>query len=211
MPAPALKSLADKAGKSLKAAERYYDDAKKQRMKATGKKDKALGSDDYKYIMGVVKKRLGLKTESIRATDLIESRIAEGDFDVRVFRDLDGEISFCSTDDVHIEPASDPRVLLIHKLANEYVWPHSHPFPESLEGYEGSITTLAQSVLDFLSGGVSEVAGPANSRHRSLAQKQGARRGARTRERRQYRESTRLEERAGYLHHNYYKPKNDNP
>ena len=75
MPPPALKSLAGKAGKSLKDAERYYGDAKKQLMKKTGKKEKALTSDDYRYIMGVVKKRLGLPTKKVESMSLAEQLI----------------------------------------------------------------------------------------------------------------------------------------
>ena len=69
------------------------------------------------------------------------------DFDVRVFRDLDGEVSFASLEDVHIEPTSDSRVALITKLANEYTWPSISTFPEEIEGYEGSINELTKKVL----------------------------------------------------------------
>lgn len=190
MPPPALKSLAKKAsGKSVKDAERYYKDAKKQRMDKTGRGEDDLTDRDYEFIMGVVKKRLGLptgepgeskneiagavakgaaaavgsalakkamgkkkKNESL-AESMIDSQLASADDQqVRVFRDMEGELSFATMDDVHIEPSSDVRVMLLHKLANEYDWPHNHPFPESIEGYEGSLKSLAQSVLGMLSG-----------------------------------------------------------
>lgn len=205
MPAPALKSLAKKAGKSMKDAERYYDAAKKQRMKSTGKSETGLTGSDYSFIMGVVKKRLGLATEGL-AESMIDARVSDlNDFDVRVFTDLEGEVSFSTIDDIHIDPSSDVRVEMLHKLANEYDWPHNHPFPESIDGYEGSVRDLAQQVLQLIAGGLGEVADPVKPhgpRKKSLAQKQGERKAGRTRSRRQYRES--LNERAGYLHHFYY-------
>jgi len=67
MPPPALKALATKAGKSLKDAERYYEEAKKGRMKKTGKSEKELDDADYRAIMGVTKKRLGLKVKPVES------------------------------------------------------------------------------------------------------------------------------------------------
>ena len=66
-PAAALKSLAKEAGKSYSEAERYYEEAKHQRMKSEGKKEDELNDKDYSYIMGVVKKRLGLKTKPVES------------------------------------------------------------------------------------------------------------------------------------------------
>jgi len=203
MPPPALKSLASKAGKSLKDAERYYDDAKKQRMKSTGKSEKGLTDQDYQYIMGVVKKRLKLPTKKAEslAESLIEYVIGKYDEDdnVRVFSDIEGNIAFCSLDDIHIDPESDPRLALIDRVANQHTWPHNHEFPECIEGYEGSISKLADDVLTkVLPGFYVETVGPVKPRMRTLDQKQGARKAGRTRSRKQY------TERHGYLLHNYY-------
>lgn len=63
--APAvLAAMASKAGRTLAQAERYWDDAKKQADKeiAKGRKFK---KGKYAYIMGIVKKRLGLKESTI--------------------------------------------------------------------------------------------------------------------------------------------------
>jgi len=65
-PAAALDSLAKEAGKSKADAERYYGEAKQQRMESVGKSEDQLTDDDYSYIMGVVKKRLGLSTEAVK-------------------------------------------------------------------------------------------------------------------------------------------------
>jgi len=68
-PAAALKSLAKQAGKSYKKAEEYYKEAKKQRMKAKKKNENELNGQDYSYIMGVVKKRLGLPTKPLKDSE----------------------------------------------------------------------------------------------------------------------------------------------
>lgn len=52
MPTPALAAMAKNAGVSLADAERYWDDAKKLA------KDQGR-ANDYAYIMGIVKKRMG--------------------------------------------------------------------------------------------------------------------------------------------------------
>jgi hypothetical protein len=78
MPAPQLKALADKAGKSLADAERYYDESKKQVMKDTGKSADALEDDDYQKILGIVKKRLGLKVKPVESIDEAVEAILNG-------------------------------------------------------------------------------------------------------------------------------------
>jgi len=72
-PPAALASLAKKAGKSVKDAERYWQETKKQLLKSTGKKEKDLTSRDYQYIMGVVKKRLGLPTKPLKDSKVLET------------------------------------------------------------------------------------------------------------------------------------------
>jgi len=61
MPVPALKSLIDKSdsNKTLDDAERYWNEAKEQA------KEKGLSGENYwKYVMGIVKKRLGISNNS---------------------------------------------------------------------------------------------------------------------------------------------------
>lgn len=57
MPSQTLKSLASRAGVSANKAERYWEDAKKQ-----ARKQNIYKKDDedryYKYVMGIVKRRL---------------------------------------------------------------------------------------------------------------------------------------------------------
>lgn len=61
MPAHALASMAKEAGVSMKKAEKYWDEAKAQAaQKFKGKKTERF----WRYVMGIVKKRLG-KTDSI--------------------------------------------------------------------------------------------------------------------------------------------------
>ena len=120
------------------------------------------------------------------AEKLINAHVAEGDMDVRVFRDLSGEVTFATLDDVHIDPESDPRLLLVHSLANDYMWPHNFAFPESIEGYEGSLHELARSVISSLMLQPQEEVTPVEPRgpkKRTLKQKQGARAAGRTRTR----------------------------
>lgn len=62
---PVLQSLAKKAGKSLKAAERYWEETKKDYLKRTGKQESELKDKDWRYITGVVKKRLGLPVKRV--------------------------------------------------------------------------------------------------------------------------------------------------
>lgn len=151
MPAPALASLAKKAGKSLKDAERYYNDAKKQ-----------AGPDDFKQIMGIVKKRLGLATKPVGVTEsmiemvlsgtngknLIEA-VAGGDIEVRAFYDS-GILHFCTIEDVLIEGGIDSRIDVMMDLSNDNTWPHDHPITELFEGYEGSLTALYSAFTKLL-------------------------------------------------------------
>ena len=63
MPVPALKSLVEKSksNKTLSDAERYWEEAKEQ-AEESGLTE---GNESfYKYVMGIVKKRLGLSSYS---------------------------------------------------------------------------------------------------------------------------------------------------
>jgi len=68
----ALKSLAKKSGKSVEKAEEYWKKAKKQRMESEDKTEDQLEKSDFKYIMGVVKKRLGL-SEKVNEDAMIKA------------------------------------------------------------------------------------------------------------------------------------------
>ena len=145
MPAPALQSLAKKYGKSLKDAERYYKEAKKQREKKVGKD---LDSADYSRIMGVVKIRLSLPVKKVESYDhdillaihgvpvntLVESYL-EADRQVRTFFDS-GMLSFASLDDVMIEANEDNRISIMSSITNDNTWPHDHLIHELFDGYE---------------------------------------------------------------------------
>lgn len=63
---PVLKSLAKKAGTHVKRAERYWEETKKDYLRRTGKKESELTDKDWRYITGVVKKRLGLPVKKVR-------------------------------------------------------------------------------------------------------------------------------------------------
>ncbi len=208
MPPPMLKSLADKAGKSLADAEKYYKEAKKQLMKSKGKKEKDLTSKDFKYILGVTKKRLGLKTKPVESnfefedevflamlgvdtTMLIETVIPTADRQVRSFYDS-GRLCFSTIEDVMLEPNEDSRLGIMTFITNED-WPHDHPIHELFDSYEGSLSNLYSEFKSLvnLESSLSTVEvvdplKPKKPRKKSLAQKQGARKAGRTRTRRQY-------------------------
>lgn len=57
MPAPVLKSLAEKHGVSLKKVEEYWEFGKKQ-----AEEQGLQGDAVYKYAMAIVKRRLGEKS-----------------------------------------------------------------------------------------------------------------------------------------------------
>jgi alpha-L-fucosidase len=65
MPSNVLASLAKQAGVSLDKAEEYWDRAKEQAAKQGHK-------DDYAYIVGIVKKMLGLESQSGRSSRVCE-------------------------------------------------------------------------------------------------------------------------------------------
>lgn len=64
-PPPALRSLAQDAGISLRRAERYWKETKEDYLERTGKSEEELTDRDYQYIMGVVKKRMGLPVKKV--------------------------------------------------------------------------------------------------------------------------------------------------
>lgn len=71
MPTPALKSLAEKHGKSVKTAERYWDEAKNSASNSGH-------ADDYAYIMGIVKRRLEAKVMDIEGAVLARLAVVAG-------------------------------------------------------------------------------------------------------------------------------------
>ena len=57
MPAPALENMAKRSGKSMNDAERYWREAKK----SASDQGFVEGNENfYKYVMGIVKRRMGL-------------------------------------------------------------------------------------------------------------------------------------------------------
>jgi len=57
MPAPALKSLVEESDKTMSDAERYWDEAKNQA------EEKGIPENSYNcypYVLGIVKRRMGL-------------------------------------------------------------------------------------------------------------------------------------------------------
>ncbi|MCG8435638.1 MAG: hypothetical protein MJA83_16565 [Gammaproteobacteria bacterium] len=213
MPPPALKSLASKAGKSLDTAERYYDAAKKQRMKDTGKSDKKLTDRDYEYIMGVTKKRLGLPTKkaesyiemalrSAYASSLIESVTENSSEKVRAFYDS-GELCFCTLEDVMVQPGTDHRLDAVATLVNEFQWPADFPLLHEIDGFEGTADEVLDKAAEHVSlvKEVAKAAKPRGPRKETLAQKQGARQGGRTR--------MRHAEGFGAIYHEYYDRQGD--
>ena len=74
MPAPSLKTMAHKAGKPLDDVERYWQEAKKAaRKQGIFKRD---GEDQYyRYLMGIVKRRLGGESANAIHLSRIEARL----------------------------------------------------------------------------------------------------------------------------------------
>ncbi len=157
MPPAALASLAKKAGKSKGDAERYYKDAKKQFVK---KKGKDLKGNDFRLIMGIVKKRLGLSTKPLAASQLdtmihmvteganpdhVMGHFREDESRVRAFYDS-GILCFATTDDVMIEAGVDSRLDAISVLLNNIEWPHDHPIHDALDGFEGTIEEMYSKI-----------------------------------------------------------------
>ncbi len=156
MPAPALQALAKQAGKSLKDAEKYYADAKKQREKTVGTN---LSSADFRQIMGVVKKRLGLVTKP--GTESVEYMIEAvtsgtdpvlllnlilGETKIRTFYDA-GILHVATLDDTLVDPGIDSRVDTILHMTNEVDWPHDHPLSDF--ECEGNLDDIYNKVLDL--------------------------------------------------------------
>lgn len=71
MPTKALKSMAEKSGKSVKTAERYWDEAKKSASDSGH-------SDDYAYIMGIVKRRLEASVMNLESQVLARMAVTAG-------------------------------------------------------------------------------------------------------------------------------------
>lgn len=101
-PPAMLASLAKEAGVSMKDAERYWEETKKQRMKDTGKGEKSFTDRDWQYVTGVTKKRMGLKTEPLR----------------------DSKVNEVETKDKDLEELKkkDKRTITIAKDGDKYKW-----------------------------------------------------------------------------------------
>lgn len=65
-PPPVIRKLAKKAGVSLAVAKRYWEETEAGYKKWTGKTKSELTPRDYQYIVGVVKKRMGLPVKKVR-------------------------------------------------------------------------------------------------------------------------------------------------
>lgn len=72
---------------------------------------------------------------------------AKQDRQVRVFRDMNGDISFATPEDVLIAPDDDARVHMISQLVPKL----DDASIDQLECYEGSLDSLLSSVLKKLS------------------------------------------------------------
>jgi hypothetical protein len=83
MPLPMLKILADKAGVSVDKAEEYWNRAKEQAAKNNHK-------DDYPYIVGIIKKMLGISKES-RVVEILDSLASIQKIDI-TYKDDRGNI-----------------------------------------------------------------------------------------------------------------------
>jgi hypothetical protein len=80
----------------------------------------------------------------IGAKTLIESE-TQVDCNVRAFYDS-GILQFCTPDDVMIEYGTDSRIDTILSVINDNDWPSTHPLPDELDGYEGSLNDLYSKV-----------------------------------------------------------------
>lgn len=79
MPTATLKSLADKADKSLKTVEKYWKEAME-----SAKKKKDLRGKPEQYAMGIVKKRLGLEDIDLVLMGFPVPSLIEADVQVQV-------------------------------------------------------------------------------------------------------------------------------
>ena len=81
------------------------------------------------------------------AEELIGKLAGSDDRQIRTFRDLYGNVSFATTEDVLIDPDSDVRVALLNNIANDQSWPAESMIHDQFENYEGSLNTLTRRVL----------------------------------------------------------------
>lgn len=76
MPPKALAALAKRAGKSLRDAERYWREAKRDAEKRAAAGE--IYGDKYQYAMGVVKARLGLESVDLVLAGIHPKIVVEG-------------------------------------------------------------------------------------------------------------------------------------
>jgi len=133
-----------------------------------------------------------LKLSGISIDSLIESYLLE-DREIRSFYDT-GILCFSTLEDIVIDTKEDERIAIMSAIVNEVTWPHDHPIHDLFDNYKGQLSELYSKFrclvsLDDSLKFVKEVVDPIKprcKRKKSLAQKQGARKGGRTRIRRQY-------------------------
>lgn len=90
----------------------------------------------------------GLKLYPRSAEELISSLAGDSDRDVRVYRDMNGIVSFATMDDVCIEPNDDARVGMLSSIASKL----DDDELDKLEGYEGSLNQLTSDTLKKVLG-----------------------------------------------------------
>lgn len=145
MPAAAVKSLAKKAGISAAKAEDRWE-------KAKSLADNAGRKDDFKYVMGIFKKSLGMK----EAADIIDNVVAGFDTKrlveslsnpehVCTFFDESGELAFSTLDGVRIWELDSAKHLLV-QIAQSL--PADSDLHEVLDNFEGTADALLDKVLD---------------------------------------------------------------
>jgi hypothetical protein len=82
------------------------------------------------------------------AQDIVRDLAGDNDRDIRVYRDLDGGLSFATLDDVTIPVESDSRLALIKSVIDGNSWPADSTLWVDVESYEGSLNHLTRSVIE---------------------------------------------------------------
>jgi len=125
MPAQMIYSLAKKAGVSKKKAEEYWDKAKKVAGESGRNPDKTDKEADYKYVVGIVKKMMGLKESTPMEVDLVIEDVLAGLSPSEALRDLldedDDYTEFVEVLNEKQEPyqvAKEPYQRALDRIAN---------------------------------------------------------------------------------------------
>lgn len=80
MPSPYVNTLAKETGKTVKEIEKLWNQAKQIAADTLGKAEKDFKSEDYQYVIGIVKNMLGMKESLLDPSIFMKSGKSAKDF-----------------------------------------------------------------------------------------------------------------------------------